>query len=1585
MTPRRRHSIVAKETKKYICSAQPTKEMPLLSDKRSLNIVGVTADESMLKERPKAFLHCSQQPCQDMLVVEIEACELDLSSDCHQISNKTGRSQKGYLISRVPFLDHAVGNKQGAGYCGDQMPQVRGLVLDLFQTSLQFTQSTPPARLHDELTHHKVANTVALVHYGFFVPSMLYYPSDATFCIYTDGYLGKYSSLKIILETESGSRTLHTIEKENNPFHCPTFQVPVPSGAKETGIIKVEGVTGGTTHQLCSKSVKISRMLNGTFIQTDKAVYKPGQKVMARIVTLNQNHEAVNKTYGSIYMQDPMKNRVNQWNQVSSKSGIVEISHQLSTEPVLGKYTLGTESSILTFTVEEYVLPKFEMAIQTPSCVSIHDTTATISACAKYTYGQAVPGTMTLKICQKKQWSYWRYRGEEIKNICHLHTAKNDRSGCLHYTANLTNFRMRDSDYNRNLHVEAWMEEEGTGVQINATAKQCEIVSRITKLSFKDSKSYFQPGAPYKGKLFLETFDGKPLGGRKVHITASSDGKSTQQTFETDSSGEASFQLSTAEWGKNSVSLKAITDDKDEGYERHRVATRYGSSYLYLKDIYVNSPDYVYIHPMKSSAPCHANVTVKVDYNLQRTGTEVNFHYLVLSKNRIVAKGQQRDHKAASPSGSMEISLPVRDISPSGKMMVFTVSDSGAVAADTMTYQVTPCLKQDVSLQFSENKVLPGSGVKLNLRAAPGSLCALRVVDKSVVLMKPEDELTEAKIQNLIKTESPSYYERLSNDLCQDKNPSDSWETDSDGFDIWGSHVYSYPVKKKDIQNLIQEMGLTILTSWNIVAPVTCKYERPGIMPKTSFADSAVMKTHSEEPSGLTSKPRTFFPETLLWNLQSIPSSGSAEIAIVAPDTITEWQGNMFCTGVGSIALSERSTLTTFQPFFVDVSFPFSVKQGETFDLKASVFNYLLHPIQVTITLIQSSVQEKTGNNVHTFCLSAGEKKTVSWRVTPIKIGNINITVTSQAVSSQDLCNGEAIVLPEKGQRDTVTQLLLVKPEGTLVEQTHNSLLVCDGTTVEESVSLDLPETFVEGSEKASVSVFGDIMGPTLNNLENLLAMSCGCGEQNMVLFAPNIFILQYLESSQQLTDEIRQKGKEFLIKGYQRQLSYKHKDGSYSAFGESDEVGNTWLTAFVIKSMAQARPLMSIDEDVINQGMQWLKNQQKPDGGFRARGRLLNNAMKGGVDDEITLTAYITIALLEIGMLPSDPVIDRAMQFMAKASLENASVYKMSLVSYAGIMANCTDMGINLLRKVHDMAIKKNGLTHWTQESKAGKDSFWSKPKSVDVEVTAYNLLAHTMVKPVSKKELGNMVSIVRWLSKQRNANGGFCSTQDTVVALQALTKFGSLSFSKAGNLTVTVSTEEGFRHQVKVNEENRLVMQKAMLPHIPGKYKVSVTGTGSVYIQITQQYHTPPPQSQAAFNLSVETRCTEKSMLEIEVTYCYLGERPSTNMALMEIEMPSGLVPHKEYIKQLKGHELVKRVETTENSITVYLEKVTSEPQKIMVVAEQQAKVADLKPANVKMFDYYVPDEKKTVNYLALQEPIPESLYDDLRKPVP
>lgn len=53
--------------------------------------------------------------------------------------------------------------------------------------------------------------------------------------------------------------------------------------------------------------------------------------------------------------------------------------------------------------------------------------------------------------------------------------------------------------------------------------------------------------------------------------------------------------------------------------------------------------------------------------------------------------------------------------------------------------------------------------------------------------------------------------------------------------------------------------------------------------------------------------------------------------------------------------------------------------------------------------------------------------------------------------------------------------------------------------------------------------ISGDVMGPAIKGLRRLVNMPFGCGEQNMVLFVPNIFVLDYLTSTEKLTDDIKE------------------------------------------------------------------------------------------------------------------------------------------------------------------------------------------------------------------------------------------------------------------------------------------------------------------------------------------------------------------------------------------------------------------------------------------------------------------------------
>jgi CD109 antigen len=70
--------------------------------------------------------------------------------------------------------------------------------------------------------------------------------------------------------------------------------------------------------------------------------------------------------------------------------------------------------------------------------------------------------------------------------------------------------------------------------------------------------------------------------------------------------------------------------------------------------------------------------------------------------------------------------------------------------------------------------------------------------------------------------------------------------------------------------------------------------------------------------------------------------------------------------------------------------------------------------------------------------------------------------------------------------------------------------------------------------------ISGDIMGPILSNIENLIRMPYGCGEQNMLNFVPNIVVLRYLKATQRASSQLENKAIKYMEAGYQRELNYK-------------------------------------------------------------------------------------------------------------------------------------------------------------------------------------------------------------------------------------------------------------------------------------------------------------------------------------------------------------------------------------------------------------------------------------------------------------
>ncbi|NXW61913.1 A2ML1 protein, partial [Eurystomus gularis] len=1414
--------------------------------------------------------------------------------------------------------------------------------------------------------------------YAVAIPSQLYYPLSETVCLQLSRKQAVLIHVTVTLQSRAGNETLISQSiSQLTSFHCTSFQVPRPVGTPDEVAFVVITILEANSEVQKKQKVLIKHADKKTFIQTDKPVYRPGQIVMLRIVTLDQNFIASNETHRLVELKNPRGIRIAQWLNVTPVGGIVDLSFPLAAEAPAGEYTIKMPDRTHTFRVEEYDLPKFSVSIRMPQVVTILEENFHLHVCGMYTYGKPVQGSVKAVVC-RKHIRYNRKSSKAKRSICKDYTGQTNKDGCFATEVNIKVYHQKRSDnYDFNLEALAFLKESGTGVEFNTT-ENCKVTFDITTLQFWGTSYYYQQGAPYYGNLELKSANGTYLKNKEVILTVSYGSRKQTNTYFTDDTGMASFTLETSAWNNSSkVVLQAKTQPEDLSDQNVRVS--YGTASLILRAFYSTSRSFVRIQPVQAMLPCGDVQQVTVHYRILATEladgpARADFYHLTSSPLPILAlfllpSGQY--------NGAFNVTLPIDLISPMATLFVYTAFPEGQVAADTFSLKVSKCLRNHVKLGFSDTVVLPGSAVQLHLQAAPGSLCSIRAVDQSVLLLRPEAELSKDRwfcILPLYKFagEAEVQQRRVADMLGgggKDR-PSDALPPPliSTFFSSPSSH---------------QNSGLTFLTNLKIKSPIECHTQTAfnydymyldNLDPETDAAVEPVESEHVELGSD-AGPVRTWFPETFIWTLVPINDSGAAELAFTVPDSITDWRTMAFCTSEHhGLGISETTSLQSFKPFFVEPTLPYSVFRGESFPLKVKVFSYLKQCMALQLSLMDSRDFEFVHANVKfTICLCPDSAKIFSWDVKATKLGKVNFTVTAEVTEHEDVCTESTAVVPESGGKDTVVKHVLVKAEGLLEEKTHTSLLCPKGTSASETITFTIPENTVLGSERAYISFLGDILGTALDNIDELLQMSSGCGEQNMVHFAPNVFITRYLEETGQLTPEIKQKAIVYLESGYQRQLLYKHTDGSYSAFGEGSEPGNTWLTALVLKTFSQARDFIHIDEQNIKDAVSALIKSQTPSGCFKSVGKLFNNGLMGAVEEGLGLSSAIITALLHSGMPRSDPVVWKALKCikdLVNADTGSSNLYSLALAANAFAVAGDKALRQKILKRLDKAAIISDDQIYWSQQPKQEEDSlYWYRAPSVDVELTSSILMAHLSKSSLSSDEIRKASQIVSWLTKQQNPYGGFASTQDTVVALEALALYATKTFSKDGpDLQASVSSE-GFNQNIRVDNTNRLLLQTVELPAIPRDYTVHVQGHGCLFLQAILRYHIPPLRSDITFAVSVQTECTAPNSTQFPITIHarYTGNRVSTNMVLIQVELLSGYSPVAGSLEELKKMPLVKKVETEADQVILYLEELTRQPHTYTLLVQQDMQVKDRKPANIKVYDYYMPEETAVMNYSA------------------
>ncbi|MBM3131987.1 MAG: alpha-2-macroglobulin, partial [Chloroflexi bacterium] len=942
------------------------------------------------------------------------------------------------------------------------------------------------------------------------------------------------------------------------------------------------------------------------FLETDKPIYKPGQTIHIRVIALKSDLRPLSQSI-TIDVLDAKGIKVFRKDVSTDDYGMATLDLPLSTEPNLGVWKINAAAldfeTELDVRVEEYVLPKYEVNVDLPKEWYLANERIEGTVKAEYSFGKAVEGELIITASRYVgQWEEYATFKKVIDGETEFELP------AVRYVAGVPEARGMG-----NVLLDIKVVEKSTGYE-EKTSKMLTVAQTPLSIQIIPEGTVFKPSLPFEFLIVTETPDNRPSDA-DVRITVRyidkdfNEFKTEDKTIET----------------KNGKGILSLTPPDKAVALQVEANAEGASAWKAVEAGYSPSGNFIHVEQTSEGIP---SVGQEIVFRVHSTKEAANFYYEVVSRDQVVFTNFTKTNEIRFAT--------VPQMAPSAKLLVYQILPNSEVAADYIPFKVEASYPQNVAVDFSTDEARPGDEVKINVTAEGQSKVGIVAVDKSVFILAENRLNLEQVFAEL---------ERL------------YMEPQAELHEV---SIYE-DILLRGAEEIFEDAGVVVMTSAKV--PEGKEYEQPwrqwkgGVM-VLEAADGMAVPAATPAPvpaptqnaaggEGLAEvqRVRQFFPETWLWLELVTDSSGRGSVEETVPDTITTWM-------LRAVALSKEkglgigeAQLTVFQPFFLSIDLPYSCIRGEEFPVKVAIYNYLDESQEVTVEIDDADWFDLLDESQKSVKIDGSDIGGVEFRIRPTELG---------------LSNEVKITARSKQAADAVIKTVIVEPEGVAREEVENLTLSAGTVKVADT---SIPFLVVEDSGRAYVAVTASFLTQTIDGLDQLLQMPFGCGEQNMIVFAPDVFITKYLQESGQLKPEIMAKAEKLMITGYQRELTYRHSDGSFSAFGESDESGSLWLTAFVLKSFAQARGLMYIDDAILDEAKEWIVSHQKADGSFESVGFVHHQEMMGGVQGKDALTAYVAIALLEAG---ENAASTRAVDYLEGQLEDMDDPYAVAITAYA-------------------------------------------------------------------------------------------------------------------------------------------------------------------------------------------------------------------------------------------------------------------------------------------------------------------------------
>ncbi|XP_038211501.1 CD109 antigen [Zerene cesonia] len=972
------------------------------------------------------------------------------------------------------------------------------------------------------------------------------------------------------------------------------------------------------------------------------------------------------------------------------------------------------------------------------------------------------------------------------------------------------------------------------------------------------------------------------------------------------------------------------------------------------------------VHLVAHYSPNHHHIRVSTSTTNARVGEYIIFHvqsnfymetfsYVVMSKGIILTSGQENMQEGVR---TFAVALSA-EMSPVATVVVWAAQRRAVVLADSLTFPVNGISRNNFTVSINNRKHRTGERVEVAIYGEPGAYVGLSGIDSVFYTMQAGNELTYAKVISKMSqfdeaTNGTFAYTWRSHFGDADELvyfPSTSFGIDANRtFEYAGLVVFSDVAVTRRHTNCNATLGLAECLDGNCY-PVEKHCD--GVADCADRTDEA----HCPRDTSLElshfrkfrfSRVQRQYDNVWMWRDVNIGPHGRYVFTLDVPQVPAHWTVSAFSMSpaLGLGMLPAPCTYVGILPFFIKVEGPDQCRQGEQLGLRVVVFNYQQQDIEAVVVLeasphykfvhveehgIVRSYNPRTSFGEHQFFvyIAAGDAATVHIPVVPAALGELRVRVRAATLHGEHRAaktiRVEADGLPQHRHQSV---LLDLSNRAYVFQYMHVNV------TETPIIPYEVDRYYVFGSNKATISIVGDVVGPLFPtmpvNATSLLDLPMESGEQNMFSFAANMYLTLYMRLINQRNRTLERDAFAHMNVLYQRQMSYVKPDGSFSLFRSdwNQSASSVWLTSFCAKIFQDAsfnewENYIYIDPNVISMAVSWVLEHQSPEGAFyevtwlpdrnanttigvpkdsqlyreagaQLRGREVNNSII--LERNISLTAQVVITLESVKNLKDIGVREGLSARVATAQQrgvawlerhlrlvgEWAAPYALALTAYALACAKApsAEHAYRLLKRRQR---SEGGLIYWGQEPvppppyKMENQKPFLLPRlpykydSNNIATTAYALLA-------CMDHQDNNEPIVMWLNSQRLKEGGWASTQDTYIALRALIEYTNrkrLRDVSALSVSVEAVALNGSARALRVDNHNLAVMQSIEIPEAWGTVKVTARGAGYALLQMAVRYNVDAPRFQTppparAFALRTRAHYHGRNQSHIDYQTC-------------------------------------------------------------------------------------------------------------------